>query len=188
MIKEYAGTLYGNFRQNKFTDVYNSAEHFITDYNNVGIPATISNDEATTLYYLLYASYGNSVIASSDTTRFKYKMFSIIWQYGPTWSKEVEIQKKLRELSDDEITKGSIQIYNTADNPSVDPSTNTEEFLKFVKNQNVAKNQKGKLEAYALLDSLLKRDVTQDFLNRFKSLFLVVVEPEDLLLYENIGE
>ena len=193
-IKNYDGTLYGSYRTKKFGDVWSTVEDFIADYSNNGVPATIptrnpsmSRDQGSVynLYYLLYARYGNDVIASSDLQRFKMNLFAIIWQYGPNWAKNLEIQSKLRKLTDDEITQGSVQIYNQADNPSTDPSTDTSEYLQYIKTQNTSINKKGKLEGYALLDSLLKRDVTQEFLNRFKPLFKTVVEPEELLLYED---
>ena len=154
------------------------------------IPTEIANNGADkgslyNLSFLLYARYGNDVIASSDLQRFKMSLFAIIWQYGPNWAKNLEIQSKLRNLTDAEITQGSVQIYNQADNPSTDPSTDTSEYLQYIKTQNTSINKKGKLEGYALLDSLLKRDVTQEFLNRFKPLFKTVVEPEELLLYED---
>lgn len=196
-IKNYDGTLYGSYRTKKFGDVWSTVEDFITDYSNNGIPATIptrnpsmSRDQGSVynLYYLLYSRYGNDVIASSDLQRFKMNLFAIIWQYGPNWAKNLEIQSKLRKLTDEEITQGSVQIYNQADNPSTDPSTDTSEFLQYIKAQNTAINKKGKLEGYALLDSLLKRDVTQEFLNRFKPLFKTVVEPEEILLYEDYQE
>lgn len=191
-IKNYDGTLYGSYRTKKFGDVWSTFNDFVADYQTNGVPKTISIDEGESdegnlinLYYLLYARYGNDVIASSDLQRFKMSLFAIIWQYGPNWAKNLEIQHKLRELTDAEITQGSVQIYNQADNPSTDPSTDTSEFLQYVKTQNTSINKKGKLEGYALLDSLLKRDVTQEFLNRFKPLFKTVVEPEELLLYED---
>lgn len=193
-IKNYDGTLYGSYRTKKFGDIWSTVEDFIADYSNNGIPATIptrnpsmSRDQGSVynLYYLLYSRYGNDVIASSDLQRFKMNLFAIIWQYGPNWAKNLEIQSKLRKLTDDEITQGSVQIYNQADNPSTDPSTDTSEYLGYIKSQNTSINKKGKLEGYALLDSLLKRDVTQEFLNRFKPLFKTVVEPEELLLYED---
>lgn len=196
MIKEYYGSLYGTYRTKKFGDVWSNVESFIEDYQGIGIPTTIpvndTNDNtagtATTLYYLLYSRYGNSVIASSDPNRFKYNLFSIIWQYGPNWSKNLDIQNKLRELSEEELTQGSIQIYNMADNPSTDPSTDSSEYLQYIKAQNTSNNKKGKLEAYALLDGLLKKDVTEAFLNKFQKLFKLVLEPEELLLYEEIDD
>ena len=80
------------------TEVWNSASDFLTDYQNVGIPTTISNQNATTLYYLLYAKYGNTPIANYDENQWKYKVFSIIFQYGPTWEKRLDIQTTLRGL------------------------------------------------------------------------------------------
>ena len=80
------------------TEVWSKASDFLTDYQNAGIPTTISNQNATTLYYLLYAKYGNTPIANYDETQWKYKMFSIIFQYGPTWEKRLDIQTTLRGL------------------------------------------------------------------------------------------
>ena len=85
-----------------FTEIWEDATDFIYDYKNVGIPTTISDSNATTLYYLLYARYGNNPIANYDETQFKYKVMSIIFQYGPTWEKRLSIQNTLRnfQLSD----------------------------------------------------------------------------------------
>lgn len=90
------------------TDVWSQASEFLTDYQNAGIPTTISNQNATTLYYLLYARYGNTPIANYDENQWKYKMFSIIFQYGPTWEKRLDIQKTLRDLQiSDLVDNGS---------------------------------------------------------------------------------
>ena len=90
------------------TDVWSKATDFVTDYQNIGIPTTISVQNATTLYYLLYARYGNTPIANYDENQWKYKMFSIIFQYGPTWEKRLDIQTTLRGLQiSDLIDNGS---------------------------------------------------------------------------------
>ena len=183
MYKGYSGSLYGSYRQKRFTDVYESVEDFLADYKGCGIPTTISDNSAQTLFYLLYGSYGNDIVASSDINRFKYKLFSIIFQYAPNWEKQLEIQNKLRGLTEDDIRLGSRQIYNTAQNPSTEPSTDTTDELQYINNQNVTKNQRGVLEGYATLLSLLRTDVTQEFLNRFRKLFLTIVQPEEPLLY-----
>lgn len=183
MYKGYSGSLYGSYRQKRFTDVYERVEDFLADYKDCGIPTTISDSSAQTLFYLLYGSYGNDIVASSDINRFKYKLFSIIFQYAPTWEKQLEIQNKLRGLTEDDIRLGSRQIYNTAQNPSTEPSTDTTDELQYINNQNVTKNQRGVLEGYATLLSLLRTDVTQEFLNRFRKLFLTIVQPEEPLLY-----
>lgn len=90
------------------TEVWNDASSFLTDYQAAGIPTTISNQNATTLYYLLYAKYGNTPIANYDENQWKYKMFSIIFQYGPTWEKRLDIQTTLRGLQiSDLVDNGS---------------------------------------------------------------------------------
>ena len=96
------------------TEVWKSASDFLTDYQAVGIPTTISNQNATTLYYLLYARYGNTPIANYDENQWKYKMFSIIFQYGPTWEKRLDIQNTLRGLQiSDLVDNGSLhELFN----------------------------------------------------------------------------
>lgn len=132
VILNNGSSLYGNFRTRTFTDIYTELEDFKQDYTDNGIPGTISEANLTTLYYLLYARYGNSNIASSDENQFKYKLFSIIFMYGPAWQKRLEIQKKLMELSDDEIVRGTTAIHNAALNPSQAPSTQTLEELNYI--------------------------------------------------------
>lgn len=99
-----------------FTDVYGEVNDFIYDYNNVGIPKTISVENCMTLYYLLYARYGNSPIANWDVTQFKYKVFSTIFQYGPVWEKKLSVQEALRSLNiSDLIDNGAIHDLFTHD-------------------------------------------------------------------------
>ena len=83
-----------------FTDVWSSAEDFKQEYSSSALANAITADSQDVLFYLLYAKYGNSPIANRDITQFKYKVYSIIYQYGPTWEKRLDIQKKLRELDE----------------------------------------------------------------------------------------
>lgn len=179
---------YGNFRTRTFSQIWKNEEAFEEDYNNNGIPVSITNTSIKTLFYLLYARYGNSSIASSDETQFIYKVFSTIFMYGPAWEKRLDIQKKLLTLSEEEIVKGSTAIYNTALNPSSAPSTSSLEELPFISQQNATKYKKSKVDAYATLYSLIETDVTEQFIGRFKKLFITVVEPNSPLWYVTKGE
>ena len=189
VVPAYNGSsLYGNFRTKTFANIYTELKTFKEDYADNGIPTTISDANLTTLYYLLYARYGNSNVASSDENQFKYKLFSIIYMYGPAWQKRLEIQKKLMEMSDEAMLKGSTAIYNTALNPSQAPSTETIEELNYINSQNTTKYKKGKLEGYAALYSLIETDVTEAFIGKFKKLFITVVEPDYPLWYTTTTE
>lgn len=176
--------LYGNYRNRKFTDIWGSANEFIQDYNNNGIAVTISDTSATTLFYLLYARYGNSTVANADENQFKYKVFSTIFMYGPTWEKRLEVQKAVRGLNLDELMDGGKAIYNSALNPNQAPTTDSLEELKYISSQNTTKYKKSKVDAYSIILNLLETDVTEEFIGQFKKLFLIVVSPELPLWYE----
>lgn len=163
--------LYGNYRTKKFTDIYPKVSEFIKDYQTNGIPTTISETSITTLFYLLYARYGNDHISSSDENRFKYNLFSIVFSKGPTWEKLLDVQNKVRNLSEEDLLLGSKAIYNQALNPSTAPSTSTLEELPFIDQQNTTSYKRNKVEAYSLLMEILKSDVTTPFINAFQQLF-----------------
>lgn len=175
-----------------FCEVWQDAEEFKQDYLDSGFPVAISFDagrEANAassmdlLFYLLYARYGNNPIANWDENQWKYKVFSIIWQYGPTWEKRVEIQKSLRNLTEDELISGSKQIFNKALNPEVGPSTGALEELTYINEQNTNNYKRGKLEAYGTLWELLKVDVTSEFLSKFIVCFKKFARPARPSLY-----
>lgn len=179
--------LYGNYRNRKFTDIYENVDDFATDYNNIcvnkmGITAFEQSD-AERLYYLLYARYGNSTIASSDETQFKFKLFSIVFSSGPSWKRKLDAQRKLLQLSDEDIRLGSKAIYNHAFNPSTEPSTATLTEITKIDDQNTTNYLKSQLEGYSALIELIKDDVTGLFLDKFKKLFLTFVVPEGPLWY-----
>lgn len=179
--------LYGNYRNRKFTDIYENVDDFATDYNNIcvnkmGITAFEQSD-AESLYYLLYARYGNSTIASSDETQFKFKLFSIVFSSGPSWKRKLDAQRKLLQLSDEDIRLGSKAIYNHAFNPSTEPSTATLTEITKIDDQNTTNYLKSQLEGYSALIELIKDDVTGLFLDKFKKLFLTFVVPEGPLWY-----
>lgn len=176
--------LYGNYRNRKFTDIWTEVEQFLADYENNGIGTTISTQSATTLFYLLYARYGNSTIASSDENQFKYKVFSIIFMYGPTWEKRLAIQKDIRDLQLEEVLDGGKAIYNSALNPNQSPSTDALDELPYINSQNTTKYKKSKVDAYSIILNLLETDVTAEFIGQFKKLFLTVVSPELPLWYK----
>ena len=176
-------SVYGNYRTRKFSDIWPSVDAFLKDYQASAIPQNLNTADATTLYYLLYARYGNSSIANSDENQFKYKIFSTIYIGGATWAKKQEIQSKLREMTEDEILAGTKAINNHAFNPQTAPTTSTVDELEYINEQNTTKYKKSKLDGYALLWAILNDGVTERFLREFRYHFLVVVEPQLPLWY-----
>ena len=91
-----------------FCDLYPDVTTFMADYGTKGLPKTISDSNAQILFYLLYSRYGNSPIANYDENQFKVKLQATIWQFGPTWEKRLDIQDKLRKLTDSELSTGTM--------------------------------------------------------------------------------
>lgn len=172
------------FNNYYFTQVFDSVETWneLLAETNITLPITAEN--LNLLFYLVYSKYGNSVIASSDTNRFIFAVARIIFQYGPTWETRLRIQKSLRELSDTDLMKGATDIYNHSYNPGSAPSTQATEELPTINEQTVTKRRKGPLDAYAYLWDLLDTDVTGQFLDRFKTLFVQILAPEHVVLFE----
>lgn len=185
--KMYNNSLYGNFRNRKFSDLWSKATDFLADYKDCGVyieSNKIEDSSVLTLFYLLYSEYGNSVIASSDEEQFKYQIFSTIFEYGPTWEKRLDIQSKIRHLTDAELQSGNKQIWNKALNPGVEPSTQALEELQYINVQNTSNVKRGKLDGLMAQYQILNTDVTKDFISKFKKYFLQIVIPELPLWYE----
>lgn len=179
-------SLYGNYRTKKFVDFYPDADTFFDEVTDSPLyDSELTSENIVKLYYLLYARYGNSNIASSDPNQFKYKMFSIIANYGPIWQKNLEIQKKLRALSDDQIRESTRYINSHAYNPGeggIVQNDSGDKVLDYINDQNTSKATSPLVGAYdSYLSSL--SNYTDTFIGMFKNLFLTVVQPEKPLWY-----
>lgn len=160
-----------------FTEIFESQETFLEEWKSCGLykSSLLKETSVKWLYCMLYAKYGNSAIANWDINQFKYKVYSIMFQYGPTWEKRLDIQERLRSLKEEELLKGSKAIYNQALNPSTEPTTSTLEEITTINAQNTTNFKKSVMEGYELLLGLLETDVSEEFLRRFKPLFATFV-------------
>ena len=192
-------TDYGSSRTRKFSDIYPTFDSFQTAWNDTvfsqqetelsqHISEDSSNDAPQNLlliYQLLLARYANSTIASSDENRFSLQCMATIFQYAPTWLKRLEIQETLQkmDLTSDAFLKGSSVVTNVSLNPSEDPATDTLDPLSTVNQQTVTGQKRDKFKALAILEELLRTDVTGEFLNRFRPLFRKIGSPQRPLFY-----
>lgn len=180
---------FGNMWTRKFSDIYSNVNDFTEDYTSIGIPQLITQANVETLYYLLYAQYGNNAIANFDENQFKYKLFTLVFMYGPTWEKKLDIQAKIRALDETAIVEGSTQINNQAlAQGQKQTNTTNKDGLDGINQQFVTMFKKDKISGYANLLSLLENDVTKPFLDKFKTLFRQILQPDEQLYYTTIEE
>lgn len=66
-----------------FQQLFPSSNDFIESYRDVGLGG-LQDENVNKLYYLLYGYYGNNPLANMDINQSTYKLFSIVFMYGPT--------------------------------------------------------------------------------------------------------
>lgn len=185
---------YGTYRYRTFIEIFKDVDDFIELYNESKLPKVLPVSQSeigadiTTIYYMLFARYANSPIASASEEQFVTRLFLTIFQYAPTWAKRLELQNKLRNLTEDELLKGGKAFYNHANNPSTAPVNDSTEALPKIDDQNVTSYLKSKMEGYSILASLLETDVTREFLDQFSVLFNQLVMPDYPICYDTEEE
>lgn len=174
-----------------FSEVFDNANGFLAEWKDSGLynEALISDSSIKTLFYLLYAKFGNSAIANWDEEQFKYKVWANIFQYGPAWEKRLDIQMKLRNLTETELQTGAKAINDHSYAMGDDNITAGENPTK-IDQKTGTYYTKSKLEAYTILWEAIKLDVTSEFLNKFKPLFatFVYTRPDIFISESEEGE
>ena len=183
----HCNSYYGEFRTRTFAEIFPDFNKFAQEYSATPLKIEFSPDsEGLSLeafYYMMYAHYGNSHIAFSDEYQFKYYMYSIIFQHGPTVIRKREIRDKLLGLSFDEIISGGKTIYNHAMNPNTAPSTSTVEELLTINDQNTANYKKAMVTGLTEFLEVISTDPVDSFIHRFRQLFIKVLAPDYPLYY-----
>lgn len=176
MIKGYEGSLFDNGLVRRFVDIFPNFNTFKSEYESNGISKTITTESLQNLYYILIGRYGENQYAGTSEYIFKYSLFSLIYMYGPAWEARLELQKKIRNLTDTELMSGDVRVTNTARNPSTG-NTQNKPFtpLDYIDGQNAEMTTRAKLSAYSLKYSQIVTDVTEEFVSKFKTLFRKVI-------------
>ena len=168
----------------RFGELYNNADEFYADYTTMGIPTTISETNCKTLFYLLYSKYAGSHFSNENLVQSKLKIFATIFEYGPSWEKKLEIQASLRALGLADLQEGAKQIVNHANNPNTTPSTTALEELEYIDEQHSTNYKRNKVDAYGSLWNMLATDVTEEFLNKFRKIFVFITDETNRYLFE----
>lgn len=166
-----------------FVEVYPTSTDFVNSFRSSVMTDYIKEDKYLEITYaLLMSKYENSHIASITADSFKGKVNSVIFQYGPTWIKQLEMQQRLINLTEAELQAGTIAKSTAGYNPSNVPGTaNSDTEIETVNQQSLQKYTKSKLDAYSGLNELLKVNVTVNYLNQFKKLFMSVIDVDNIL-------
>lgn len=177
------------FMTARFTDIFPTEDVFLESYAELPTFYTemIDEDLAKATFWLLYSKYGNSSISGLDINQWTYRLWTNVFSNGPKWQKHLDINKTIRALQIDDITDGTLAIYNHAYNPATEITTdekNPDGLITTVNDQNTTKYRRSKMQALEEYVGLLKKDPTEAYINTFRDLFLKIVEPYEEQLYE----
>lgn len=168
----------------RFDEIWESAEAFKAAYAAQSLPRELSDTSIDILYYLLYGRYGSDHIVGANVKQWEYRFWGLVFQYGPAWEKRLETQKKIRNLTEEQLREGDLDINNFAYNDGTAPSTDALNPLPAISQQSAGGKKRSLISGYSLLESLLMTDVSEEFLQRFKSLFKPMLYGGKPYLYE----
>ena len=171
-----------------FNTWYTAYQEYQEEVGSAAFDSILNEAFLKSVYYGLYERYAGSTILTTDNKRFTMRMFGIIRDFGPEYAKKLDIQKKLRNLTEEQIKLGSKAIYNNAQNPNSEPSTDSLEELPYINGQNTTSYKKSPIDAYSNLWMMLDSRLVTEFFDRFNPLFSKVLTHKPTLYYTEIQE
>ena len=168
-----------------FSEIWEDADKFLTDYKayetNINNLNKVDDQYAKLTWQLIASKYANTPIRSNSESQFKLSVFGIMFSEAPTFVKKLDIQKKVRDLTDAELAAGETSIANAADNPDEEPTTSTMDELKYINRQNVVKQKRSKIQGLAMQSAMLEEDLSETYVRKFASLFKRVYMPAEYI-------
>lgn len=189
MLYSFYPSFYGSFRTRKLSEIWPNVSEFSSYYQTCGIPTILfssseyNNYNINTIYALIMGRYGFSNIKSANEDQFKLRFMTVLFEYGKTWQKKMIINEKFLTMSEKEILTGSKALYNHARNPAISPSTATLEELPYIDDQNTTSYLRDPKQAYMETMENVNARATEEFLNKFKHLFIEITAPDGPLYY-----
>lgn len=168
-----------------FSEVFKDEAEFVNGWKECKLydESIAKDNELSRIYYLLYAEYGNNAITGHDINQWKYRLWSDIRSYTPTFLEKERIQKNIRKLTDEQIKIGTKAINNSAKSPAVANTTTSMNEIQYIDAQTVTNYKKSMIEAYSDKLVMLNDHLEKDYVDKFRRLFLSIVYNQNPLLY-----
>lgn len=169
-----------------FKEIYPSFEKF-KDFINKYEIVDLSNEENLTfakyIYKILFRRFHNSNIQYDTIEDFECDFANIIEDNFEKYKKQVEIAKKMQNLTDEEL----IQINSALANQSNNPNTELEDPTKpinFVSSQAFTLAKDNKLTAYLRALQTIPTQLIDAMLMRCRTLFKTIISNQ-IFVYKN---
>lgn len=149
--------------------------------------SSLTEDDLKSIYDHLMAAYYNWHYVYMDDLGIRLNTFHLIHDYYPNCKERLNLVNQMRELSLDKFSKSGISITSAGANPKV--ATEMDELIDLVDSQNANFQIKSEEQTLKAKFNALYDGVMDDFINRFKPLFVKLYTGVNSYLYKNpIGE
>lgn len=147
---------------------------------------SLSEDDLKDIYHHLMAKYYNWHYIYVDDFGIALNTFDIIHDYYPNCKERLSLVNQMRELNIEEFKKSGITIDSQGANPKI--ATNMDELINLVDSQNASFQLKSTEQTLKAKFMALYDGVFDEFLDRFKPLFVKLYNGVNSYLYINKEE
>lgn len=145
--------------------------------------STLTEDDLKNVYNHLLAAYYNWHYVYMDDLGIALNTMHIIHDYYPNCKQRLALVSQLRELTVDDFAKSGITIDSQGSNPKV--ATDMDELIDLVDSQNASFQLRSTEGAIRAKFMALYDGVMDEFIDRFKDLFVKLYSGVNSYLYRN---
>lgn len=165
----------------RFSQIYPSLEELNRRKNllNDKIP-DLENEE----YLALIGRYAQSSIQYNSVIQFEAAFLTTLIESLSRLRAKLKINERLKTMEETEALKDDVRLVNMARNPDSEPTTDTDEHLPYVQEQQVVKGSLSPVKGLYNWKHSVGGQAYNEFLDSFKFLFRTLLVKEDTM-YEN---
>lgn len=142
-----------------------------------------TEDDLHHIYNHLLTAYYNWHFIYLDDVGIFLNVFHIIEEYYPNVKVRLELAEELRTMTVDEFKKSGLRISSTGSNPKIE--TAMDDLIKLVDSQNADFQLRSQEQALRTKFSSLIDGIFEDFIERFRPLFIKLYNGLTDYIYEN---
>lgn len=164
----------------QFKDILGTFEEFVEECNNYIITPIVYDIDLSQekIYRALYNNFCNCNIAYDTVDSFLRHFFLTYWDSVEEYSAVFKMIRRIRNLSLDEITSGSISVMNKALNDNAKTDNPLSDIIPYITSQLTSRQYMNKTVAYYQALTSYRNNKLGEFINKFKKHFLFVFEKE----------
>lgn len=133
-----------------------------------------TNEQQLCIYNLLILNFGNSSVAYDTPNAFYRHFFIEYWNCCDEFTKRIDMIKKLRDLTVDELVNEMETISNVANNDNSPVENPLQEIIPYITTQSSTSSKGNRALAYHRAITLYRDNEVNNFLNKFKKFFLTI--------------